>query len=959
MEIELRVRRISATVVAGALIAGALIGEALAQGSPDQAGGGLEEIVVTARKRDESLLSVPVAVTAFTSQKIEAEGIKDLATIAEFTPGFSTDNTGSEAGAIGGSHADRATQVLDIRGIFDRASVFIDGAPVSQGSTGAFVNDVDDLARVEVVKGPQSAYFGRATFAGAVNLVTKDPANTFQGSIDGLYGSYNWKDFRVTAEGPIVDEKLSMRLSGRYYAMDGDYKNVTGAPDSYLGAQSTKSISGEILSTPTDNLKIKLYGTYWQDSDGPGVEGSYKPAQYNCNAGAAPAGTLNYVCGTLPAYNLSNIGQNTVIDPLFRSTILDNSTKALSPILPNFDDHGGLERRAYHVSANIEYYIEQLDITLTSLTAFNQDKSEDLTDIDVVFPGYIPNPRYGVVPNVEPYDRWLFYYQHIDRSDSQEFRLTSNQSDRLHWTVGFNYTYQFEQDYIAQDSQFGGPLANVPGSPDDSSTYGAFFSVAYDITPDFTLNAEGRWQDDDIRQFIRSPDIPLNGASTTVLGGQKAFYNFVPRVIAQYRIDPDTMAYASYSEGVTPGGFNQALITATPYQLAGLSSLTGAGAVGLTYQPEKLDNYEIGLKSKLFNNRLQFTLDAYYAEWTNQQVAIEAVIPQVNNLGQPTGGQGVVTATSNIGKTILEGIETDGSFAVTPKLILSWSGALNASTIKKYQCLDPCQQDITGNANVDGKMLPYYSKWSATLGLEYTDELTATLDWYARGDYIFKSGMYDTYSDTAQTIPTNRLNLRAGVKAGNDYSIEAFVLNVTNDLAPTSIERNVDVVTFNNDINVGLPLKRQFGVRARYNFGAPHEAEAPASTYTPPPVQAPAAAPAIPRSYLVFFDFNKSDLTGQAASIVDMAAKNAIMAKVTQLVVTGHTDTVGSDAYNLRLSRRRAESVAAELEKQGVAASEIEIVAKGKEDPLVPTKDGVREPRNRRVQIVYQDGPVS
>jgi outer membrane protein OmpA-like peptidoglycan-associated protein len=89
----------------------------------------------------------------------------------------------------------------------------------------------------------------------------------------------------------------------------------------------------------------------------------------------------------------------------------------------------------------------------------------------------------------------------------------------------------------------------------------------------------------------------------------------------------------------------------------------------------------------------------------------------------------------------------------------------------------------------------------------------------------------------------------------------------------------------------------------------------------------------------------------------DTAARNAVPAKVTQLTVTGHTDTVGSDAYNMRLSRRRAESVAAQLEKDGIAASEIEIVAKGKRDLLVPTKDGIREPQNRRVQIVY-DGSV-
>jgi len=114
-----------------------------------------------------------------------------------------------------------------------------------------------------------------------------------------------------------------------------------------------------------------------------------------------------------------------------------------------------------------------------------------------------------------------------------------------------------------------------------------------------------------------------------------------------------------------------------------------------------------------------------------------------------------------------------------------------------------------------------------------------------------------------------------------------------------------------------------------------------------------------PRSYLVFFDFNKSDLTPQAKGIVDQAAANVGPAHVTRLTVTGHTDAVGSDAYNMRLSSRRAESVAAQLEKDRIPSSEIEIVAKGKRDLLVPTADGVREPQNRRVQIVYDGGPTS
>jgi OOP family OmpA-OmpF porin len=145
-------------------------------------------------------------------------------------------------------------------------------------------------------------------------------------------------------------------------------------------------------------------------------------------------------------------------------------------------------------------------------------------------------------------------------------------------------------------------------------------------------------------------------------------------------------------------------------------------------------------------------------------------------------------------------------------------------------------------------------------------------------------------------------------------------------------------------------------VGVRYSFGAPaHVEEVKQAAYVAPP----AAPPAAPRNYLVFFDFNKSDLTADAKGIVDTAASNAKSNRISRLEVTGHTDTVGSDAYNMRLSRRRAESVSAELQAQGVPSSEIAIFAKGKRDLLVPTADGVKEPQNRRVQIVFSGGPTS
>jgi outer membrane protein OmpA-like peptidoglycan-associated protein len=190
--------------------------------------------------------------------------------------------------------------------------------------------------------------------------------------------------------------------------------------------------------------------------------------------------------------------------------------------------------------------------------------------------------------------------------------------------------------------------------------------------------------------------------------------------------------------------------------------------------------------------------------------------------------------------------------------------------------------------------------------------------------------------------------------AGQPIDASFFMTNVTDTLYAIGKFGIYSTEGFVSQL-YGEP--QMWGFQVKYRFGGPTETEAAATPYTPPPAVAP--APSVPHSYLVFFDFNKSDLTPQAVSIVNQAAANAGPAKVTQLTVTGHTDTVGSDAYNMRLSRRRAESVAAQLEKDGIASSEIEIVAKGKRDLLVPTADGVKEPQNRRVQIVYDGGASS
>jgi outer membrane protein OmpA-like peptidoglycan-associated protein len=229
--------------------------------------------------------------------------------------------------------------------------------------------------------------------------------------------------------------------------------------------------------------------------------------------------------------------------------------------------------------------------------------------------------------------------------------------------------------------------------------------------------------------------------------------------------------------------------------------------------------------------------------------------------------------------------------------------------------------------------------------------LSATYSWYGHQYLSVQAGeiypIMPSYDELDVRVDwTNIL--------GNPVDAGFFM---TNALDTTHVVGGFPVYTQLGFTSLVYNEPRMFGFSLKYRFGGPSEPEAAPEAYTPPPVVAP--APSVPKSYLVFFDFNKSDLTPQAVSIVNQAAANAGPAKVTQLTVTGHTDTVGSDAYNMRLSRRRAESVAAQLEKDGIPASEIAIFAKGKRDLLVPTADGVKEPQNRRVQIVYSGGPTS
>jgi iron complex outermembrane receptor protein len=903
-------------------------------------GGGLDEVVVTARKRSEVLLDVPVSVAAFDSQKLEQEGIYTFNDIADITPGFAVDNEGATT-----SRTDRSLQTLIVRGMTpgqaSTTTIFIDGAPISSG----FIDGIDALDRVEILKGPQSAYFGRATFAGAVNLVTKKPSDDFKLSADLLVGDYNWVDARVTAEGAVVPGVLGVRLSLRDYSQTGQWKN-NGDLGGTLGDQSTKSANLAIDFNPTDTLSINVFGDYWQDSDGPGTTGLL--LNYDCATPTASHGVPNYFCGKLPMISASQPASDTRIDPILQKYLLDNPAFRNTAGPSQFTDHGGLERNAYHVHGEINYEIPDWGITITSLTSANMDHFSVIQDLDNQASTGIPNPyAFLGIPGQEKFTNWVFDEGEIMDDVSQELRITSAQDQRFRWVFGLNYTHELNSSANFANIPFGPLSADLP-IPLYVDTYSTFGSLSYDVLDNLTVSFDARYQLDHQATYAEQ----LTGPN--VFEGSANFRSFSPRVIVQYKVDPDLMLYASWSEGANVGLLNTGLeIGLAPAELAAVESKYG---LSLNVLPEETQQYEVGVKGRFWDNRITVSTDIYAGTWTNQIVSVPYFY-------QKQGGPlSEAFAFSNVGKTDLFGWEFDGAIKPIDHLVINGTAGFAGTNIRNYSC-ETCVS-VTGTTNVKGSTLPNYPAWQANIGVEWSDELPTFEGWnyYVRGEANYKGINWVDYENYAYIPASLKANFRVGVKSGG-YWLEGFVLNAFNDKTYTSGTQNSNLLSpgfAGLAIPVGLPVLRQFGVRLRYSFEPGHgETAATPAAYTPPPVQAPTPAMKAARSYMVFFDFNRSDLTAQAVSIVDQAARNAAPAKATELVVTGHTDTVGSDAYNMRLSRRRAESVAAELEKQGIKSSEIEIVAKGKKDLLVPTADGVREPQNRRVQIVYSGGASS
>lgn len=751
----------------------------------------LEEIVVTARKREEALVDIPFAVSAFSEEDLDISNLKNFVDMSLFTPGLTYQNASA-------NRADRGVPNIIIRGLnilgvsssSAPALFFIDGAPVFGGEVGSFV----DVVRVEVLRGPQTAYFGRNTLSGAVNMVTKDPGEEFGGSVGLDVDRFGTADLSLSVEGPIIPDRLAVRFTARNNKKGGHYKNNRNDVRE-IGDEETQSLVATILATPTDTLRFKLRLEGIEIDDGPQPSFRFPSTFANCDSNGN--GSATYRCGIAPDLSIaeSMVGHNDAFSPGYptSSTFFADVIQAFSMYSDSsprqIDDEGifikgmGLAKRVQAATFSAAAELPG-GMSLDWISGYNETKTIMVSDENT-----LPRAPTSAIADT-------FMVERYAENSSHEARLSSGGEGQFRWTAGANIV-QSEGVPSCVAGWFFGPRGFTCRPILEVETRGVFGGVYYDFTEKLTASGEVRYQNDQV-------SVPS--------GGLDAEFNDVGgRVTIQYRTDNDLMVFANYARGFRPGTFNSIIVTLSAAEAASLERNSGAQ---LAVEPETLDQYEVGVKGTLLDGRLQASLVGYWGEITDQQVQqIGYFVDDEDGLENPVG------ITTNVGLLDMNGMELEARFQLTEQWLLTGAFARNYTEYVEGIC-NLCVSNGALATNTDH--LGNQVNWTP----EYTGSATATwtrpvfggsMDGFVRGEYLYESTKYATEANVFETGSRNLVNLRVGVEA-EGYRVEAYVTNVFDDDTYNYVAINTDLDNFARAFVAGLPFKRSLGVRGTYRF---------------------------------------------------------------------------------------------------------------------------------------------
>lgn len=758
----------------------------------------LDQITVTARGVAEPLQKMPLPISAVSEQTIEKKGLSDIRDIANMSPSFSFR-----------SGYGRGTDRPVIRGMSNiqgepNASFFIDGIYVEGDISGY---GLENIQRVEVVRGPQSAAFGRRTFSGAVNFITRRPGSNPGGKLTLGVGNYGQEKLGLFYSGSNEDGTFGYDISATKRGNDDMYYNsASGRKD--LGGNDGQSFMAAVAWTPNDNLQITARVSEQKNRDShiaiqrqgddknncylPQYTGGYYFGLYPI----AETRTRGYYCGeiTMP----SDIGINT------------DSYEAAGFF-------AGRKQTFRRSSLVVDYYLPN-DWQLTSTSAYNDSDKYNGFDQDY-------SSTHGYAGAFES-----FAMEGV-KDWSQDIRLFTDQAADVSAVMGLYYYSQKAQSGWAGDLATGRALST---NPNDRTVNKAVYGMLnWRITDQWTTSLEGRYATDEISK---------GGIDTRALGTvvyslpyalNKSFKSFTPRWTLSYQAADNMNLYGLVSKGNKPGGFNTSIYRADISD-ASREQLIDQGLE--KFEEEKTWNYELGIKSDWLDGRLRVNANVFYIDWTNQQLTATGPVYRRNNTLFSN------SYTTNVGESRVKGFELESQWAFAPGWLASLNYSFTDAEIVNFVSQD--QADLFSglpavgldhpSANAKGNQLPRVPKNKATLGLMYDGQLGNGWNYTANVDSTYEGRRYVQVDNLAYMGESIRTNFRFTLRPSENWTISAYVNNAFNDRTPEDAQRTV-----NPDVYIAVPnappltgltlvnirdfgvtpsLPRMYGVEVSYKF---------------------------------------------------------------------------------------------------------------------------------------------
>ena len=674
-----------------------------------------EEIVVTARKAEERLQEVPLAITAFSADDIARRNIRELEDLAHATSGFAYEDYGGGYGvAVIRGGAQTRIQDLD-----HTTSIYLDGIYLPR----QYVVDLGfaGFERIEVVKGPQSALFGRNAFLGAVNYVSGGPSDALSGAVHVTAGTEERLDVYGEIGGPIAGEMLGARVLASYSEFDGTWTNEHPNAASYgdrgtvgnLGGWDNLTLGLNVDFQPSDQLAFDL--DIYSVERFQETKGSVRieaPGDTNCSQTFAGGTAYRFYCGELPTTfsplpGGSPPGTTAISDP--RAYLLDVESDFV---------HAGA---VADLSENWRIAYQYGDIDSEVIAAGAGDRDPLLGSFNFFNPASPVN-----YVNVTPAG--------TSEYRSHEVRLEFDQGP---WSASLGAFRSEIKDFDLFDFAFAPLSGTEPFDVDPNEgisgitalaltrartvvdTDAFFGSIGWESSDGlWRVGAEARFTDEN--KFLDS--------NTTVAASPKfedSWSPFTPRFTVDYRPSDDQMVYASLAKGAKSGGFNNTVFNEAQR----------------SFEPDENWTFEIGSKNTLLDGRWLANVAVYFTDWSNLQINTS-----------PTDLPPGVLAPAIVGNTggaEIWGIELDGAWAATENFTadyaVSFSQAeyVSDAVSGRIGALGACDGvACPTDGSIGGNRIQRQPPFQLNVGATYSGMLAGGWDWFIRGDVIHQSKQY-------------------------------------------------------------------------------------------------------------------------------------------------------------------------------------------------------------------------